>query len=135
LSSLRSQPAGSLPWLSSKELKPVLFAPFTGGPVPLTAVVEDEDGSVKVCDREGAGLAPADVRFWADARVEWVPAILVDEFGPGRAPGPPLAVVRFVERLIMSFPCTTRLSFDFFRSRVSISVTCVSWRQANGLHS
>lgn len=27
---------------------------------------------------------------------------------------------RLVERLMMSFPCTTRLSVDFFRSRVSI---------------
>lgn len=29
---------------------------------------------------------------------------------------------KFVHRLMMSFPCTTRLSLDFLRSRVSISV-------------
>lgn len=32
-------------------------------------------------------------------------------------------VVKLVDRLIMSLPCTTRLSVDFFRSRVIISVT------------
>lgn len=30
-------------------------------------------------------------------------------------------VLRLVDRLMMSFPWTTRLSFDFFRSLVSIS--------------
>src|SRR5277367_3220225 len=30
--------------------------------------------------------------------------------------------LRLVDRLMISFPCTTRLSFDFFKSRVSISV-------------
>jgi hypothetical protein len=33
-----------------------------------------------------------------------------------------MGAVRFVERLRISFPCTTILSLDFFRSRVSISV-------------
>lgn len=33
-----------------------------------------------------------------------------------------LGVLRLVDKLMMSFPCTTRLSFDFFRSLVSISV-------------
>lgn len=37
-----------------------------------------------------------------------------------------MGAVRFVERLRMSFPWTTMLSFDFFRSRVSISVADVS---------
>ena len=49
-----------------------------------------------------------------------------DVLGPGRVPGPPPAVVRFVDRFTMSLPCTTRLSFDFFRSRVSISVNHMS---------
>lgn len=30
-------------------------------------------------------------------------------------------MLRFVDRLIISFPCTTRLSLDFFKSLVSIS--------------
>jgi hypothetical protein len=34
--------------------------------------------------------------------------------------------LRFVDKLIISLPCTTRLSFDFLRSRVSISMTLVS---------
>jgi hypothetical protein len=29
---------------------------------------------------------------------------------------------RLVDRFMISFPCTTRLSLDFFRSRVSISI-------------
>jgi hypothetical protein len=29
---------------------------------------------------------------------------------------------RLADRLMINLPCTTRLSFDFFRSRVSISV-------------
>jgi hypothetical protein len=32
---------------------------------------------------------------------------------------------RFVDRLMINFPCTTRLSVDFFRSRVSISVMSI----------
>jgi hypothetical protein len=32
-----------------------------------------------------------------------------------------MGVERFVERFIISLPCTTRLSLDFFRSLVSIS--------------
>jgi hypothetical protein len=34
--------------------------------------------------------------------------------------GTRVGAARLVERLMMSFPCTTRLSVDFFRSRVSI---------------
>lgn len=37
----------------------------------------------------------------------------------GRAMGFP----RLVDRLMISFPCTIKLSFDFLRSRVSISMT------------
>lgn len=48
----------------------------------------------------------------------------LDGFGapPGGANVPLGGADKFVERLIMSLPCTTRLSLDFLRSRVSISI-------------
>ena len=47
----------------------------------------------------------------------------LDGFGapPGGANVPLGGADKFVERLMISFPCTTRLSLDFLRSRVSIS--------------
>jgi hypothetical protein len=47
----------------------------------------------------------------------------------GRVALPPLLLIgarRLVERLRISFPFTTRLSFDFRKSRVSISIRNVS---------
>ena len=41
--------------------------------------------------------------------------------GGGRLPEEVAGACKLVERFTMSFPCTTRLSVDFFRSRVSIS--------------
>lgn len=48
----------------------------------------------------------------------------LDGFGapPGGDKVPRGGADKFVERLIISLPCTTRLSLDFLRSRVSISV-------------
>ena len=37
-----------------------------------------------------------------------------------------MGVARLVERLRMSFPCTTMLSVDFLRSRVSISTSSLA---------
>lgn len=41
-----------------------------------------------------------------------------------------IGVSVLVDRLTISFPCTTRFSFDFLRSRVSISIS----RQQVALH-
>lgn len=53
-------------------------------------------------------------------------AELIDGRVVACCPGCTIGAPRFVERFMMSFPCTTRLSFDFFRSRVSISIEIYS---------
>ena len=52
----------------------------------------------------------------ADGFGGMVSAVLLFAF-----PGARIGVSTFVERLKISLPCTMRLSFDFFRSFVSIS--------------
>jgi hypothetical protein len=42
--------------------------------------------------------------------------------GRGAALAPGIGVVTLVERLRINFPWTTMLSFDFFKSRVNISI-------------
>lgn len=59
-------------------------------------------------------LEPGDMFREGRLPLEWVDGDKVLLFRTG--------VSRFVDRLIISLPCTTRLSVDFLRSRVSISV-------------
>ena len=59
-----------------------------------------------------------------------------EEPGCPRALGGFAGVPRFVDRLTISFPWTIKLSFDFLRSRVSISnafhVTTYEWNRNGG---
>jgi hypothetical protein len=59
-------------------------------------------------------LEPGDMFRDGRLPLEWVDGDKVLLFRTG--------VSRFVDKLIISLPCTTKLSVDFLRSRVSISV-------------
>jgi len=72
--------------------------------------------------RGSAGLSPFEMIELDGVRSE---CLLADgpgcEEGPGCAAAAFLGPVKLVERLMISFPCTTRLSCDdFLRSRVTI---------------
>ena len=86
----------------------VPFTPFVTGPF----VVADLFGNA-------AGAAGV---FCAGAEEPAAPFVLAADGTAGcAAPLRLSGAERFVEILKISLPCTTRLSFDFFRSRVSIS--------------
>ena len=94
-------------------------APFTLlGAVPFTPFVA---GPFVAADLFGSAAGAAGV-LWTGAEVPAAPFVLAADGTAGCAE--PLRLrgaERFVEILKISLPCTTRLSFDFFRSRVSIS--------------
>lgn len=80
---------------------------------PFAIITPDGCG---VCDGDAPGNPDA-VEPWGvckDGRLE-----LVGWFGGARLPGG--GASRLVERFMISFPLTTRLSVDFLRSLVSIS--------------
>ena len=89
----------------------------------LVVVLVGRSGCNDACDCAPAGVEDPVCAPFVDA--------------PGVANGGRVALVlelligalRFVERLRMSLPLTTRLSFDFRRSLVSISVRCISMRR------
>lgn len=92
---------GAVPFIPLVLIGRFVCAP---GPVPLRAEVDEVGRSearsalkVEACGARDGRLELVDCDCWGRAGVE-----------------------RFVDKLMISFPCTTRLSVDFFRSRVSI---------------
>jgi hypothetical protein len=124
---------------------PAPFGLFAGG-APLGADMGGAavDGTEGValrrwaggCDATGGRCWPGNAsgwRLWTDCAGVLAPLVegpLTDGCGEavGRVPfvAPPclMGSCRLVERLRISLPCTTMLSFDFLRSRVSISAYC-----------
>jgi hypothetical protein len=78
-------------------------------------------GPLEVMLLEGAPECSEDGRELPGKPAAMEPAGVRDGLLP--APAAPLGGAdKFVDKFMISLPCTTRLSFDFFRSRVSISV-------------
>lgn len=103
--------------------------------IVITGVLADSATVAWVLDERESGSFEGPVPFGEREMVDsFMPISAKAEVTPCTCEGPGLEMgwLTLVDKYMMSLPCTTRLSFDFLRSNVSISVCVrcglIEWR-------